>query len=91
MMGRLKVRVIPGAGRFEIAGWQGDTLRIRVAEPARAGRANAGLVRGLARTLGLPESAVAIRRGHAARIKLVEVTGLEDAELLRRLGGLEHG
>ncbi len=90
-MGRLKVRVIPNAPRFEVAGWQGDILRVRVAEPARQDRANAGLVRGLARILGLPESAVAIRHGHTSRIKVIEVAGLDDAELIRRLGGQEHG
>jgi uncharacterized protein (TIGR00251 family) len=91
MMGRLKVRVVPGAGRFEVAGWQGDAVRVRVPAPPERGQANAALVQGLARVLGVPPSAVTIRRGHAARVKLIEVAGLDDAELTARLGGPEHG
>jgi uncharacterized protein len=50
------------------------------------GAANAALTRVLARVLHVPASAIEVRRGVAAREKLLHVAGLDAAELLARLG-----
>ena len=59
---------------------------MRATAPPVDGRANAALVRLLAKRLRVARGAVRIVSGRAARQKLVEVAGLELAELLRRLG-----
>jgi uncharacterized protein (TIGR00251 family) len=69
----LTIRVQPGASRSEVVGPHGDALRIRVAGPAVDGKANAELVRFLAKRLGLPARAVEITRGHTSRTKVVRV------------------
>lgn len=84
---RIRVRLTPRAARDEIAGWQGDLLRVRVAASPVDGKANAALERLLAEALHLPKRAVRIVAGVQSREKTVLVEGLARAELRRRLGG----
>lgn len=88
---RLTVRVTPRGGRDAVEGWARDqagrpALRLRVAAAAADGAANAAVVALLARTLGRPKSAVRILRGETARVKQVEIDGLDEAEVSARLG-----
>ena len=67
---------------------------MRVAAPPERGRANAAVLALLAKTLSLPRSSLAIVSGGGSRDKIVELTGIEPAELERRLaaaGGQETG
>lgn len=50
------------------------------------GAANAAVERLIAEALGIPKSRVQVARGATARIKTVEIDGLDDAEVERRLG-----
>jgi len=61
-------------------------LKARVAAPPVEGEANAALRKLVAKALGLPRSAVRIASGETARIKVLEVDGLDEAEVRRRLG-----
>ncbi len=85
-MAYLKVKVSPGARKEDIAGWLGDVLRVRVTAPPERGKANEAVCRLLAARLGLPVSAVTIARGAASRDKLLQVDGLTEDEMRRRLG-----
>ena len=73
---RLRLRVLPGARRSEIAGRHGDGWKVRVAAPPENGRANDAVRRLLAERLDLPRSAVTIVSGHTAREKVVELDGI---------------
>ena len=89
---RLTVRVTPRGGADRVgaveAGPDGlPRVRLRVRAAPADGEANAAVVRLLAKTLNLPRSAVRIARGDTARIKTVEIDGLEEAEALARLSG----
>ena len=81
----LTVRVTPGARDSAVTGWQGDVLRARVREKAQKGRANEAVAKLLAKSLGIPASAVTLKRGPTSREKLFEVEGLDDAEIRKRL------
>ncbi len=80
----LALRVQPRARTTEVVGEHGDALKIRVAAPADDGKANAGLIKFLAATLGIPTAAVVIVRGEHHRSKIVHVTG--DVEIARLVG-----
>lgn len=69
---RLSVRVHARA-RAERLEWHGSTLELWVREPPADGRANAAVVRAVARWAGVAPSRVAIISGAAARHKLVEI------------------
>ena len=55
--------------------------------PAEGGRANEAVVRLLAETVDVPRRQVALVSGHTAREKVVELAGVEAAEVERRLVG----
>ncbi len=83
---RLPVRLTPRASRDAIAGFEGETLRVRVTAPPVEGRANRALERLLAKRLGLPRGAVRVVVGQTSRSKVVAVDGVDAVELRRRLG-----
>ncbi len=85
---RLRVRVQPNATRSEIAGWYGDALRVRTTAPPVAGKANQAVTEMLAHALGVPSRQVNVARGHGSRDKVVEIVGIDEPELLRRVDGL---
>jgi uncharacterized protein (TIGR00251 family) len=82
---RIQVHLTPRARRDEIAGWQGEVLRVRVAAPPVDGKANDALVRLLASALGLPKSRVGIVTGGKSREKTVGIDGLTRDDVLRLL------
>ena len=84
---RVRVRVSPGARRGGVAGRVGEVWKLRVTAPAEGGRANDAVVRLLADTMDVPRRSISLVSGHAARDKVVELEGLEAAEVERRLAG----
>ena len=82
---RIAVQLSPRANRDEIAGFEGETLRVRVAAAPVDGAANTALLRLLAKRLRVAKGAVRLVRGQRSRRKTVEVEGLSAAELRRRL------
>ena len=87
------VRVHPGAAADGLTGRLADgTLKLAVAAPPEGGRANRAVIELLARLLGVRRSQVAMVRGPASRAKLIEIEGLEGAEIERRIErALERG
>ena len=72
---KLSLHVQPNARRSEIAGLHGDALKIRIAAPAVDNKANTELVDFLSKSLGIPKSAIVIRRGTSGRHKVLEIYG----------------
>jgi len=85
-MARLQIKVSPGASRNAIGAWMGDTLKLSVTTAPEKGKANEAVIGLLAEALGCPVSRISVLRGHGQPRKLVEVEGLDEAELHRRLG-----
>jgi uncharacterized protein (TIGR00251 family) len=77
------VRVQPRASRSEIVGVHGGALKVRVAAPPADGAANDALISVLAAAFGVARSRVRIVAGPAARLKTVEVEGIERHHLDR--------
>jgi hypothetical protein len=69
----LLVRVQPRASRDQVMGPRGDRLKVCLTAPPVEGAANDGLVRFLARELGVAPSRVTVVSGHGAREKRVTV------------------
>ncbi len=81
---RLSIKVVPGASRTCIAGWLGETLRIRVAVAAQRGKANAAVEALIAKTLSLPKGTARIVAGKTSPRKIVAIDGLSQAEMQQR-------
>jgi uncharacterized protein len=82
---RLRLRVSPGATRTGVIGRYGQAWKVRVAALAEGGRANDAVVRLLADTLSVPRDAVKLVSGQSGRDKIVELTGIDEAQIERRL------
>lgn len=89
---RLPVKLTPGAAADRIDGWDVDAdgrpvLKVRVRARPVEGEANKALILLLARTLGVPKSAVDLARGGQSRLKMVEISTLDEQGLEDRLPG----
>lgn len=76
----LDIRVTPNGDRAEILGLRAGedgrlSLALKVAAPPEGGRANREALALLARALGLPKSALALKSGETGRNKVVSVAG----------------
>jgi uncharacterized protein (TIGR00251 family) len=82
---RLRVKVVPGSSRDAVGGWLAEALKVRVKAPAEAGRANAAVERLVAEALDVSPEQVRIVAGFTSPRKTIEVTGLPESEVERRL------
>jgi uncharacterized protein len=82
----IAVWATPGASRSEVTGVADGCLRMRLAAPAREGRANVELIRLVAATLGVRRGDVTVVRGETGRRKVVRVRGVDLTHARERLG-----
>lgn len=88
---RLTVRLTPRGGRDAVEGWVRDAdgapcLKVRVASPPVDGAANEALERLIAAMLKVPGGAVTIVSGQQARVKRLEIAGVDEADVTRAFG-----
>jgi uncharacterized protein YggU (UPF0235/DUF167 family) len=87
---RLYVRLTPRGNADRLEGWATDPLgrtflKARVSAPPSEGLANAKLVALIAASLGVSHASVRLAKGGRSRLKMLEIDGLEDEEIHRRL------
>ena len=82
---KLEIKAIPGSSRNGVAGWLGGTLKVRVTAPAERGKANAAIELVIAEALGISSASVQVVAGKTSSRKIVEIAGLSDEEIYRRL------
>jgi uncharacterized protein (TIGR00251 family) len=86
----LQVHVQPGAGRTAVVGRHGRALKVRVAAPPQAGRANDACVALLAETFGVGASQVELVGGASSREKRFRIRAIELDGFRRRLERVVH-
>jgi len=84
-MARLTVKVHPRAKRSALAGRFGEAYKLDLAAPPVDGKANDECVRFFAELAGVPRGRVRIVTGLTSRMKVVEIEGVAQVELERRL------
>ncbi|MGA3018281.1 MAG: DUF167 domain-containing protein [Bryobacteraceae bacterium] len=84
-MARLTVKVHPRARRTALAGRLGDAWKLALAAPPVDGKANEECVRFFAELARVPKWRVRIVSGSTSRIKVVEVEGVSQDDLEKRL------
>ena len=84
-MARLTVRVHPRARRSAVTGRLGDAWKLDLAAPPVEGKANEECVRFFAELARVPRARVRIVTGAASRSKVVEIEGVGQDEIERRL------
>ena len=81
----ISVRVIPRAGRSEIAGVRGGALLVRLNAPPVDGAANSELIEVLAEALAVPKRNVSIASGMTSKQKRVRISGISVDRAASRL------
>lgn len=84
-MARVTVKVHPRAKRSAITGRFGEAWKLDLAAPPVDGKANEECVRFFAGFCGVPKSRVRVVTGATSRLKVVEIDGMEQADLVRKL------
>jgi uncharacterized protein (TIGR00251 family) len=82
---KLPLKVVPASSRDRIAGWLGERLKVRVRAPAERGKANAAAETMIANALDVPRENVLIVTGKTSAHKVVEISGMCEPEVYRRL------
>ena len=85
-MARVTVKAHPRARRSAIAGRLGGAWKLDLAAPPSDGRANEECVRFFSELAGVPRNRVRIVLGATSRTKVVEIEGVDQKELEKRLG-----
>jgi uncharacterized protein (TIGR00251 family) len=83
-MGKVAVRVQPGASKSRVVGRLGDEWKIAISAPPVDGKANEALLALLGKLCGVPRSQVELLHGAGGRRKLFEIRGL-DSDAIDRL------
>jgi uncharacterized protein (TIGR00251 family) len=74
----IRIKVVPGGSRDQIAGTLGDALKIKVSAPPEGGKANAAVCALLARALGVAKRDVTVIAGHTQPHKQIRVAGISE-------------
>jgi len=83
----LRLRVQPKSSKCRLAGVHDGALKLRVTAPPVDGKANAAVVKFIAKILSVPKSAVAIVSGAQGRVKRVRVSGVGLSEARAAIAG----
>lgn len=81
----ISVKLQPRSSRNQVVGREGDIYRIKVTAPPVDGKANAALVKLLAKKLGIPPKKIDILSGHASRLKTIRIQDLSLPDVSARL------
>lgn len=84
----LRLHVQPRAAHNQVAGLQGEALKLRLTSPPVDGKANKAVIAFLARLLDLPKSCLTLRSGLQSRTKTVRIENADEAQLRARLQAL---
>jgi uncharacterized protein (TIGR00251 family) len=75
------IHVVPRSAKCEVAGVQGDALKLRITAPPVEGQANTECIRFLSDILGVRKKQVTILSGHKSKKKTVAIEGVRRKDI----------
>jgi uncharacterized protein (TIGR00251 family) len=84
-MAILRLHVVPNAKIDSVVGEHGGAIKIKLRAPAVEGKANAALIRFLAKQLKLSRHSIVLESGHRSRDKLIRIDGLTAEDVRTRM------
>jgi uncharacterized protein (TIGR00251 family) len=79
------VKVVPRASKNEIAGIQGDSIKVRLTAPPVKGKANSALIKFLAEKFGVSRAQIEIVSGETSKRKIVQLRGVSVAQAQNKI------
>ena len=83
----IRVKVVPGSSKTQIAGILGEMLKIKIAAPPEKGKANQSLIAFLAKKLGVRKNDIEIISGKTNPVKVLRISGTDPVVLKSLLIG----
>ena len=84
-------KIVPGSsGLTRICGLLDGMLKVKVSAPPEKGKANQGLLKFLAKELGVKKNALSIVSGMTSPVKQVQVLGISAETLMKKLNLAEY-
>jgi uncharacterized protein (TIGR00251 family) len=83
---RLALSVQPRASRTAFGELLGDRRKLAITAPPVDGKANAAIVKFLAKFFGVAKSSVRIVQGETGKLKTIEILGIAAPDARERLG-----
>jgi uncharacterized protein len=83
----IRIKLLPRSSRSQVMGMEGDLYRVKVNAPPVDGEANKELVSMIAKRLRVPKGAIEIIAGKTSRMKVLRVSGIDEASASRLMGG----
>jgi uncharacterized protein (TIGR00251 family) len=80
---RIRVKVHARARRSRLAGKAGEEWKLEISAPPVDGKANKAIVEFFAEALGISRAAVTIVAGEHSQHKVLEITGISEADIAR--------
>ncbi len=75
----------PKGSKNKFCGIHGEEMKLAITAPPVGGKANKGVVQFLAKFLGVPKSAVSLKRGKQSRHKQLVVVGMSCDEVREKI------
>jgi len=82
---KLQIKVIPSSSRDCIAGWLGDSLKVKVKSPPEKGKANKAVIKVLEKSLGLEKGSISIESGLTSSIKIIKINNFDEDIIKQQL------
>ncbi|HTA77547.1 MAG TPA: DUF167 domain-containing protein [bacterium] len=86
----LPIKVIPRSSQNKVMGVENGSLKLKLTAPPVEGAANDAVVDLLSKWLGKPKNTVELVKGQQSRNKLVKLTGIRAADVLKAIEKLNH-
>ena len=86
---KIKIKVVPQAGRQKILLDKSGTIRCYLNSPAEDGKANRELIALLADLLGITQRQIEIVQGQTSRNKVIEIDGIDSLTTLYAILGFQ--
>ena len=77
----IRVKVVPGSSKTQVAGTLDDMLKIKIAAPPEKGKANQSLIAFIAKNLGVKKNDIDIVSGKTKPIKLLRISGTDPGQI----------
>jgi len=85
----ISVKVVPGASKTVIVGFEGDFVKIRLAAPPVDGKANRELIDYISKLFSVPKSTVHIQSGLTSKRKVILIENDDGTKLREILSSFE--
>ena len=87
---RIDLRVQPKARRNDVVVLTEGRLGVWVTAAPESGKANRAVIELVANKVGVPKRRIRIVKGHATKVKVLEIDGLDRRELFSKLEAIKN-